>query len=164
MASTIEEYLELIRRSTTPLPDEQISILADMVYRRHREKNDKHVLMDGFVSTTIDRGSTREMPEPPGQGNALVEHHDLNIQKAAFEFFLLDDRVERELVGDLDCVTNWVSIPGIGRGFFFYQVVAAFIAVMRERGTRRGAILTDEIGLGKVSFPTTARATRLNQS
>lgn len=77
----------------------------------------------------------------------LAEHFDEDIQRDACEFIGSDIRVEQGLTRPL----RWLVVAGLERTFYHYQIYAAFWLLIEERGPRRGTVLADMMGLGKVS-------------
>lgn len=79
----------------------------------------------------------------------IAEHFDVGIQEDAFRFLGSDARIEKRLLEPL----RWISLPGITRTFYHFQVYGAFWLLCQERGVRRGSIQADMMGLGKVRRP-----------
>jgi hypothetical protein len=88
--------------------------------------------------------------------NLAAEHFDLQTQKEAFQFIKSDARIET----NLKYPRAWIRLRGIQRTFYHYQLYGAFWLLKEERGHRRGAILADLMGLGKVSYHNHARVGR----
>lgn len=91
-------------------------------------------------------------PQPSGHNDGQssrkvqAEQFDAEVQRDALEFVGSDVRVELALEKPL----RWIRVRGLGRTFYHFQIYAAFWLLIADRGVRRGTILADMMGLGKV--------------
>lgn len=149
------ELLEQLHHLSKPLPTDQID--AIVYYLQHTKLGAEVLSTDdtpfeskdiglGEENVSRSRSGRRPTSQSHDESTLAAEHFDQTMQSAAFEFVLSDHRIELKL----DQARPWIRIGGIGRGFYHYQLYAAFWLLVNERGVRRGALLADSMGLGKV--------------
>jgi len=79
----------------------------------------------------------------------FAERWDSDTQRNAFEFVKSDAQIEIMLKS----CQAWIAIAGMSRKVYHYQLYAAFVMLITERGPCRGIIEADRMGLGKVYYP-----------
>lgn len=106
-----------------------------------------------FVSKDLKIGGARlwlqrgpEGGSRPQDTRLAAEHFDRETKTLAHQFVRYDARIEQRT----RFPHNYIKIKGIRRQFFSFQLYAAVWMLLQVRGHRRGFILADYMGLGKV--------------
>jgi len=157
-----EELLSRLDKSVPRLTDDEVAAIISYLDRVKPCQIYQTTSNQLYRSQDLRLGVKRDCVEQlldaisaiiPGLGrstNAAAEHFDLETQEAAFSFIKSDVRIETSL----RYPHAWIQLQGVRRTFYHHQLYAAFWLLKEERGYRRGAILADLMGLGKVRSET----------
>lgn len=136
-----------MRRTGARLTESEIDIVVQALDVEDSEGVHCEGTTEEYISTEFEIGEERVLPCVRGLGDhAALEQFDLDFQQLAFQFVKSDHRIEQRLHHS----RAWISILGVDLLFFPHQLYAAMWLLVHERGPRRGAILADKMGLGKV--------------
>ena len=147
-----KKLLQEHRLGLGPLSDQD----CDLIAAHLDQLNPGGVLLDNFgkpyKSVDLNIGERKDSVElghhAQTESHSSLEHFDSLRQRQFFDFVKSDARIEYK------CKRShaWIKIPGVERQFYAFQLYAAVLMVVEERGPRRGIIETDQMGLGKVSL------------